>query len=474
MGFYENGKTVLGHLNTYYNQSIHREKPVILQRGIRELHEKLDLAAHLEKGDLSDKVLDDFLKDYLDNTTRLHHPGYFAHQVGNPHPTGALGSLIDGFTNNAMAIYEMGPAAAAIEFFMVNYLLKKIGWETMPPEIDQRLSFHHGAGVLTHGGSLANMTALLAARNHLDKTIRENGSPSDLVILAPETSHYSVAKAAGIIGVGENNVIGLETDTSGRIRISRCDRAVCTALDRGKRIIALVANACSTGTGIYDPIDEIADLCREKNIWFHVDGAHGGGALFSSTCKGYLKGVQKADSMIIDAHKMLRTPVLCAALLVRDAARLDHAFEHKAGYLFHEKNQPGFDFIGQVIECTKAGLGLKFFMTLAAIGEQGIQDYIDNTHDLARQAFEYIQAQPDFEAPVPPESNILCFRFDAPDPVQIKVRDQLIEEGNFYISSTELNNRRFLRIVIINPETRIQDIKDLVVAVRTAGLNQLK
>ena len=469
MSFFEDGKNVLSNLDEYYNQSIHKEKKVIRQLTISELHEKLGLAAHLENGDLSDEKLDSFIKEYLDNTTRLHHPGYFAHQVGVPHPTGALGSLIDGFTNNAMAIYEMGPAAAAIEFFMINYILKKIGWKPMPTEPEKRLTFHHGGGVLTHGGSLANMTALLTARNHLDSAIREEGNPSDLVILAPETSHYSVAKAAGIIGIGENSVICLETDSCGRVRVSKLNSAFQKAVNNGKRIVALVANACSTGTGLYDPIDEIADFCSEKGIWFHVDGAHGGSALFSDRYKTYLNGIQKADSMIIDAHKMLRTPAVCAALLVKDAAALDHTFEHKASYLFHEKKQPGFDFIGQVIECTKAGLGLKFYMTLAAIGEKKIESYIDKEYDLALQAFEYINAQPDFEVPCKPESNILCFRFDAPDDVQIILRDHLIEEGSFYISSTELNSKRYLRIVIINPVTKMIDIKELVSSIRSAA-----
>lgn len=469
MGFYEDGKRVIGLLKEYYDQSIHKKKPVIRQLHIRELHERLNLAAHLRQGDLSGEQLESFLNEYLDNTTRMHHPGYLAHQVGVSHPTGALGSLVDGFTNNAMAIYEMGPAAAAVEFFMINYLLKKIGWPPMPEEIKKRLTFHHGSGVLTHGGSLANMTALLTARNHLDDTIREQGNPSDLVILAPESSHYSIAKAAGMIGIGEGNVIHLKTDLHGRVKVSTLDLTFRSAVRQGKRIVALVANACSTGTGLYDPIDEIADFCNENSIWFHIDGAHGAGALFSHTHTSCLKGVHKADSMIIDAHKMLRTPTICAALLVKNAAALDHCFEHKASYLFHEKKQPGFDFIGQAIECTKAGLGLKFFMALAANGEKGIQTYIDHTYHLARQAFEYIRLQPDFEVPVQPESNILCFRLNATDDVQIMLRDRLIEEGHFYISSTELNAKRYLRIVIINPETKIKDIKALIASIRKAA-----
>ncbi len=469
MNFNRDGRILLDLLDHYYTQSMNREKPVTRLVTIKELHEKLKLADHVEKGDLTGENLEKFLGDYLDHTTRLHHPGFFAHQVGVPHPTGALGSLIDGFTNNAMAIYEMGPAASSIEFFMINFLLEKIGWAPMPEDVTQRLSRRHGAGVLVHGGSLANMTALLAARNHLDNTIRQDGNPGDLVILAPESCHYSISKSAGIIGIGENNVIGIETDACGRIMVSKLEDAFNAAVSRQKRIVALVANACSTGTGLYDPIDETADFCREKNIWFHVDGAHGGAALFSPAQRSRLKGIQKANSMIIDAHKMLRTPTVCAALLVKDAFCLDHTFEHKASYLFHDKKQPGFDFIGQAIECTKAGLGLKFFMAFAAMGEKNLASYIDKTFELAGLAYEYISSQPDFEVPCRPESNILCFRFDASDDVQIKIRDELISQGSFHLSSTMLNEKRFLRIVVMNPASCMDDIEKLIQAVRKTG-----
>jgi L-2,4-diaminobutyrate decarboxylase len=464
--FFKDGKQVLSRLSHYLDQSMNKEIPVIHQRTIEEIHECLGLETHIQKGSLKGDALDQFLKSYLANTTQLHHPGYMAHQVGNPHPTGALGSLIDGLTNNPMAIYEMGPAAAAIEFFMVNYLLARIGWEKMPSRVEDRLTYSHGAGVLTHGGSLANMTALLTARNHLDSSIREQGNPSDLVILAPDTSHYSVAKAAGIIGIGEKNVIPLETDPSGRIKIETIEQTIQKTLDQNHRIVALVANACATGTGLYDPIDEIGDICNEKQIWLHIDGAHGASAMFSAKYQGLVKGLHKADSLILDAHKMLRTPIVCASLLVKNASALDHTFDHKASYLFHEKKQPGFDFIGQTIECTKAGLGLKFFLSFAALGEQGMADYIDGQNDLTLAAYEYIRSQPDFDTPFCPESNILCFRYNGSNKIQLFIRDCLIDQGNFHISSTDIGELKYLRIVCISPATTLSVIQHLIDAIR--------
>lgn len=466
MDFYENGRRVIDQLGQYLTESRNKEKPVIHQRPIEEIQTSLDLDRYIENGGLTGPDLDVFVKKYLSYSTRLHHPGYLAHQVGIPHPTGALASLIDGFTNNAMAIYEMGPSAAAVEFFIINYLLQKIGWAPMPLKIEDRLTVSHGGGVLTHGGSLANLTALLAARNHLDPRIRESGNSDDLVILAPASSHYIISKAAGIIGIGEKNVIALDTDPLGRIRPDRLDAVYEAIKKQNKRIIALVANGGATGTGLYDAIDDIGTFCNERDIWFHVDGAHGACALFSSRMRKYLDGIQKADSIVLDAHKMLRTPLLCAALLVKNAEPLDFVFEPKASYLFHEKQQPGFDFIQQTIECTKAGLGLKFYFTLAALGEKGIETYLDRENDLTLKAYKYIKSQEDFCCPYYPESNILCFRIKGPDTLQLAIRDQLIQEGRFYISSTLLNTSRYLRIVCISPETGIDDIKDLITAIK--------
>ncbi len=466
MSFTIDGKQVLTALDRYLEESRQAEKPVIHQETIETIHEQLNLAAIFREGGLSGNRLDRFLSSYLDNTTRLHHPGYLAHQVGNPHPLAALGSFIDGVTNNAMAIYEMGPAAAAIEFFMVNQLLDRVGWAQMPFDTKERLTFDHGAGVLTHGGSLANMTALMTARNHVNPNLRENGCAGGLAILAPDSCHYSVSKTAGILGIGEKNVMGLPTDRMGRIQPDQVVKSIEKARTAGHSIVALIANACTTGTGLFDPIDAIADICREHSIWFHVDGAHGGSLLFSKKHRHVLAGLQKADSLILDAHKMLRTPTVCAALLVKHAATLDHAFQHDAGYLFHEKYQPGFDFISQTVECTKAGLGLRFFLAIAAQGETGMAEYIDSCIDLTGSVHAFIASQPDFQAPYSPQSNILCFRYQGSDRQQLAIRDRLIQEGDFYLSSTTIHGQRFLRMVIISPATTLDDIKALVHTIR--------
>jgi L-2,4-diaminobutyrate decarboxylase len=467
MSFLSDTETVMKALKEYYDESVSEKKPVIVQPSLKDIIDDLHLASYVKEGGLTQDHLSEFMEEYLSSATRLHHPTYMAHQVAAPHYAGAIGSLIDGFTNNAMAIYEMGPAAAAIEYFIINWLLEKVGWPPSPiaaPNDNKNRGF--AGGVLVHGGSLANLTALIAARNRAAPDVWKKGTPTDLALLAPQGAHYSIARASGILGIGQDAIYYLDVDERGAIIPDRLPDAFEKLRNDGKRAFSLTANACSTAVGIYDPLQEIGEFCRAHDIWFHVDGAHGASALLSEKYRHLLKGVEKADSIIWDAHKLMRTPTLCAALLVRDHRTIDHAFQQEASYLFHEKEQPGFDFMHRTVECTKAGLGLKLFMVLAALGEQGLAEHIERQMELAVEAFEYIHPLTEFECPARPQSNILCFRIEGSDHLQLLIRDKLISDGEFYISTTSFNGIRFLRLALMNPNTKLEHIKKLIQRVR--------
>ncbi len=473
MSFLTEAEIVINALNKHDIKAKAGKSKVINMVSMEELITDFDLDSHVKNGKISEKELLQFVDKYLSSTTKLHHPSYLAHQVAPAHYAGSLGAMIDGFTNNAMAIYEMGPGAAAIEYFFINWFLKKVGWQPSPlasmdeKKVDKQKEQNFGGGILTHGGSIANLTAMIAARNRVAPDAWDNGTPSDLALLAPSGSHYSIARAASIIGVGQKSIYHLPVDEKGAVIPDKLQSVYNQLKNHGKRAIALTANACSTAVGIYDPLDEIGDFCKENNIWFHVDGAHGASALLTQKYKHYLNGVEKADSLTWDAHKLMQVPTLCAALLVRDHTSIDTAFKQEASYLFHEKEQKGFDFIHRTIECTKAGLGLKLFMVLAALGEKGMSDYIEDRVELTHRAYEYIKCLPEFSCPVQPESNILCFRISGDDDLQIMIRDRLIEKGDFYLSTTSFNNIRYLRVVIISPATTLEEIKNLINRVKS-------
>lgn len=467
MPFLSDAEAVINALNDYHIESVSAQKPVLDQVPLADVIRDLDLASYVSKGGLSGDHLSEFTDKYLASTTRLHHPAYLAHQVAVPHYAGAIGALIDGFTNNAMAIYEMGPAAASIEYFIINWLLEKVGWPPAPVEIqpDNKKETFAG-GVLTHGGSLANLTALIVARNRIAPESWKQGNPSDLALLASAECHYSIARAAGILGLGQDVLYPLEVNQEGAIIPDRIPAVYDRLKHDGKRAIALVANACSTAVGIYDPLVEIGDFCKDNDLWFHVDGAHGASALLSEKYKHLLKGVEKADSVVWDAHKLMRVPTLCAALLVRDHKDLDNAFKQEASYLFHEKTQPGFDFIHRTVECTKAGLGLKLFMVLAALGEHGLAEYIERQIELTLDAYTHIHRLSEFTCAVKPQCNILCFRLEGNDDLQLRIRDRLNAAGKFYLATTSFQGLRYLRLSIMNPDTDLAVIKDLIQEIR--------
>jgi len=444
-------------LSDYVARSQRGDGPAVNRAPLDEVEQALDVRRTLREGGLDAARFGDFLAAYLERTTRLHHPGSMAHQVPAPDMPSALADFVHGAINNPMAIQEMGAAALAIERAVVEWMLEKVGWRM--PESD---------GVLTHGGSLANLTAMLAARARAVPSAWVDGVPNDLAVLAPASAHYSVARSVAIAGLGQAAFIPVETDELERIRPEKLGDALERAASGGRRPIAMVADACATGTGLYDDLGAIAAFCREHDLWLHVDGAHGASALLSPRHRHLLDGIEQADSVVWDAHKMLRTSALCASVLVRRARDLPGAFQQEASYLFYEVDASP-DIIDRAIECTKAPLGVKLFLNLAWRGEAGLGDYVADTYDRAQRFHDIIAARPGFECPYRPESNILCFRYGADSRLQLEIRERLIDSGEFHLSSVELGGNRYLRIVVMSPATDDAAVERLLDAIERAA-----
>jgi L-2,4-diaminobutyrate decarboxylase len=451
MSFTADAALVVHALAAYESRCTARTGAVLRQRPIADVMRDLDFPGLIAEGGLTGGRLGEFLADYLAECSHLRHPRHMGHQVSVPNQAGALAALIDAFTNNPMAIYEMGPAAATAEQAVLQWMSAKVGW--------------NGDGVLTHGGSAANLTALAAARARIAPNAWADGNPADLVVVAPAASHYSVMRAAGILGLGSRAVLSAPSDQSGRMDADLLGPFLDQIHADGRRVMAVAANAGATALGLYDPLRAIAEICRERGIWLHVDGAHGAAALISPNLRGRMDGVELADSLVWDAHKMLRVPNVCAALLVRDGGELDRAFQQDASYLFHDKDRPGPDSIHRTIECTKAGLGLKAFFTLAHQGEGAIAQYVESRFALARAAAQYLDGVAGFQVAAPPQSNIVCFRPDCSDDQMTQLRRDLIAKGDFFVSGVEFQGKRWLRLAFMNPETDLDDVAALARAV---------
>jgi L-2,4-diaminobutyrate decarboxylase len=466
VSFEADARILLQALNDFYERSIAGQDPVIRQPPMGALVSDMELASLVQSGELSGEKLGRFIEVYRSALTRVYHPANIAHQQAVPHYAAALAGLVDGFVSSDGSIYELGPASVSLEYFLLNWLLEKVGWKPAPWDAQQVAEGMHGGGILTNGGSLSNLTALIAARTRIAPEVWQDGNPPDLVLLAPAGAHYSIARAAGIMGLGHQAIYPLEVDERGLILPDRLPSAYARVEAEGKRVVALIANAGTTTVGLYDPLQEIGAFCRERNLWLHVDGAHGGPAILTTRYRHLMRGVELADSFTMNMHKLMRVTAFCTALLVRDARTLDKAFTQDASYLFFAKEQPGYDFHHRTIECTKPVLGLKFFMVLAAMGEAGMAEYIEGLFDLTAEAYDYLQGLPDFECPVAPQSNILCFRVRGVGDRHLALRDRLLARGAYYVSSTLLNGRRTLRLTLTNPATSLDEIEGLVAEIR--------
>ena len=438
----------------YVRESQDGEKPVGSPPPLTELVRELRLRELIRGERLDVERFQPWLEEVLAHSVRLHHPNQIAHQVSAPDVPSAIADLIQGAINQPMSIYEMGPAAHAMERVVVEWMTEKVGWGA------------GAGGVLTHGGSLANLTVLLAARAAAAPDAWVDGVDGTLAVLAPPGSHYSVKRSVAMLGLGERAVVDLEVDEYERIVPDALGDALERCHAEGRRPMALVAAACATSTGLHDDLEAIGAFCREHGIWFHVDAAHGATALLSPEHRHLLKGIELGDSTIWDAHKMMRTPALAAGVLLRDERRLEAAFRQKAAYLIYEDSeQESPSLLERQVECTKAALGTRIFMNLAFRGEDDIGRYVGEQYDKTARFWELIEARPGFECLSRPEANILCFRHGSDPDAQVRLRERLLAERGFHLSSTEVSGERWLRMTITAPATSEATIEAMLDAI---------
>ena len=409
----------------------------------------------------------------LNRGHNLHDPRYIGHQVAASVPLAGLFDAVGSVTNQAMAIYDMGPWATAAEWAMVRELGQQIGWR------DGEFS-----GLATHGGSLANLTALLTARNVSLGGCWEQGtgrSGPPPVMVTHADAHYSVSRAAGILGLGTGNVIRASLDPLRRMDPQRLDDTLGELRAKNRPIAAVVACACSTPIGAFDVLDEVADVCRRHAVWLHVDAAHGGAACLSPRYRHLVAGLDRADSLVWDAHKMLFVPALCAFVLYRNQAHRFETFRQDAPYLF-DPAAPGvadFDSALRTVECTKRAAAFGLWGLWSLFGPQLFADLVDITFAMGRVFYEKLSAAADFVPLHEPQCNIVVFRHvpeklrAAPAELlgrfQFELRRRIIESGEFYIVSTKLNGVGALRVTLINPLTTPECLDRLLDTLRETG-----
>ena len=403
----------------------------------------------------------DYFKEILGRSVQVQHPRYMGHQVCPPAPLAALSNLIDGLLNNGMAVYEMGMASSTIEQLVVK-------------EVARHMGLAQGAGgILTSGGTLANLTALLAARARFgEHPVWTKGHQNkQLALMVSEEAHYCVDRAARIMGWGEAGIIKVPVDTRFRMRAEDLTECLEKAKAEGIEVIAVVGSACSTSTGSFDDLNAIADFCEREQLWFHVDGAHGAALALSPEYKQVVAGIERADSIAMDFHKMLLTPVLATALFFKEEADSYQTFSQRAQYLWAQQTeQEWYNLAKRTFECTKLMMGVKVYALIRTYGFDLWEAYLEKVMQNSFHFAGLIKANPDFELAVEPSCNIVCFRYlhkkanaDQLNALNLKIRERLLEDGEFYIVQTQLKGDTYLRVTLTNPHTSSEDLEALLV-----------
>jgi glutamate decarboxylase len=349
----------------------------------------------------------------------------------------------------------------------------------------------HALGAFCSGGTIANLTALWAARNRLCgpadgfRGVAQEGMVkalqrldcTGLAVLVSRRGHYSLGKAVDVLGIGRDNLVAVDTDEHNRIDMKSLRRQCARLKAEGIRPLSLVGVAGTTETGNIDPLDELADLAQELGCHYHVDAAWGGPTLFSSTYKRLLKGIERADSVTIDAHKQMYVPMGAGMVLFKDPTALA-SIEHHAAYILREGSK---DLGSHTLEGSRSGMAMLVHAGLSIIGRKGYEILIDQGIERARRFAQLIEAHPDFELVTEPELNILTYRYNPAwvqqelaaatagkaarineilDKVTETMQKRQRENGRTFVSRTRLAPGRYrgdditvFRVVMANPLT---------------------
>ena len=406
----------------------------------------------------------DLFKDILQHSIHVHHPRYIGHQVSVPALVAGLAGLMSDVLSNGTGVYEMGMSSNALERVVTDWLAQKIGYDA------------NAAGIMTSGGSLANLTALLAARKAKAPTeVWEHGHHENLAVLVSEEAHYCIDRAARIMGMGSAGIIKVPVNEHFQIRMDLLEDHLRQAEAKGLKVIAVVGCAASTATGSYDDLNALADFCAKHDLWLHVDGAHGGAVVVSEKYRHLAAGIERADSVVIDFHKMLMTPSLSTALIFKRGADSFKTFIQKAQYLWDAQQAPEWYHSGKrTFECTKFMMSIKMYSILKTYGERIFSENVERLYDLGKAFANMIRERPHFELAAEPEANIVNFRYaNAPaeqlNELNSSIRGALLESGKFYIVQTLLQGKRYLRTTIMNPLTKETDLEALLDEIERLG-----
>lgn len=399
-------------------------------------------------------------------------PRCAAHLHCPPLAVAVAADLAAAALNPSLDSWDQAPAGTALEPEVVATLAMLAGFGS------------GAAGTITSGGTESNLMGLLLARDFAGRaaghdTGRHGLTPDQtgrLRVLCSGAAHFSVARGAGLLGLGEDAVIPVPTRADHTMDVGALRGELAALRERGETAMAVLATAGTTDLGAIDPLAEIADVAAEFGTWLHVDAAYGGGALFSARLAPLLAGLDRADSIALDLHKLGWQPVPAGVFLTRNA-ELFAPLERSVAYLNAEDDeQAGYpSLLGRSLRTTRRPDVFKIAVTLRALGRSGLGALVDRCHDLARHGAARVRAHPRLELFAEPVLSTVLFRYlpSTPSPeqdlVNAQLRRVLLAEGRAVVGRTEHAGAVWLKLTLLNPHATDSDVDALLEAVVTAG-----
>ncbi|CAN9514030.1 unnamed protein product [Ophioblennius macclurei] len=441
-----------------------------------ELKELLDLELK-DEGESEPKILQR-CRDAIKYSVKTTHPRFFNQLFGGMEPYSLVASCIVEALKPNVYTYEVGPVFTLVEDAVLRKMMELVGWE------------EGGDGIFNAGGSISNMYAMNLARYHYCPDIKELGlsAAPRFVVFTSQECHYSIAKAAAFLGIGTKNVYAVPSDESGKMIPSALEELIKKAKNEGAVPFMVVATSGTTVLGAFDPIEDIADICGEHNLWLHVDACWGGAALMSKKHKHLLKGINRSNSVAWNPHKMLMACLQCSAFLVRDKTNLlQRCYSARASYLFQQDKfyDISYDTGDKSIQCGRKADAFKFWLMWKALGTQQLEQRVDRALAMARYLAEEIVKREGFRLLMEPVYANVCFWYIPPSLRRLEdgpelwsklhtvapvIKERMMKVGSMMVGYQPHGERaNFFRMIVISPQASRADMDFVLDEIHNLG-----
>lgn len=402
-------------------------------------------------------VIFSWVEKYLEYSVNTAHPNFVNRMWSGANLPSIVGEIISAITNTSACTYESAPVSTVLEKYMIQQMLDLVG-------------FKNGEGQMTTGSSNANMIAMMAARDNVNRKIKQKGLSVERQLFAfvGADSHYSMDKAAAILGIGTDNLVKIPLDENGRMRTDALSESIQKTVDKGGIPFFVASTAGTTVRGSYDRLVPLREMRDKFGFWLHVDGAWGGAAVLSPKLRRiFLADIEKVDSFTFDFHKMPGTNLICNVLLLNEhpGALRQSCSIGDSSYIFRpESEKEEFNLGAFSLQCGRRVDSLKWFLDWKFYGQKGFSERIERYLELSKYAEQIVQQSQELEMVVPRESFNVCFRFKVPlgipaNDFNLKLRSRLLQDGKFLVGFGYIGQELCLRLLITDPEYNFKAVK---------------